>query len=77
MPTMKLCKHCRYVKHDWLFGWAFATCHAPQVVKLGPVNGVPIAQYCSAQRKFRSINATPTCGPDAKFFEPKGALNAN
>lgn len=69
---MKICKDCQHAKRHWLFGWDFAKCRAPQLLKAHPVTGVTEADpsYCVNQRKF---DYEPLmCGPNAKFFEPKG-----
>lgn len=73
MPP-KLCKDCRHGKRDWLFGWEFAKCRAPQTAEMNLVDGHAEPRYCENQRKF---DLPSTCGAAGKFYEPKGLHNAH
>lgn len=62
-PAINLCKDCRYVDRDFLFGLVFAKCKHSSCCDRVTGGGM---SYCSVQREFGHL-----CGKEAKNFEPK------
>jgi len=75
MNEQKLCKDCRFYKKDWVshlfpfFGYRGEFDKCLRVVD--PVTGRKQADFCSIER--RDYYPLPTCGPEAKYFEPKNS----
>jgi hypothetical protein len=75
MNEQKLCKDCKYYKKDWvshlfpIFGYRgeFDTCQR----LVNPVTGRKQVDFCSIERRY--YYPFPTCGPEAKYFEPKNS----
>jgi len=68
-------KTAKYYKKDWIshlfpfFGYRgkFDTCQR----LVNPVTGEKTKEFCSIERK--DWYSLPTCGPEAKYFEPKNS----
>lgn len=75
MNEQKLCKDCKYYKKDWVSHLFFIFCYRGQFDKclreVDPVTDKKIVNFCSIERK--DWYPLPTCGPEAKYFEPKNS----
>jgi len=75
MNEQKLCKDCKYYKKDWvshlfpIFGYRGEFDKCQRLVN--PVTGEKTKDFCSIER--RDYFPLPTCGPEAKYFEPKNS----
>ena len=65
-----LCKDCRFVRRDTLFGWQFATCWREQ--RTSPVTGeteFKRAGYACVERGDDAL--IDVCGPSGRYFKPR------
>ena len=75
MNEQKLCKDCKYYKKDWVFhlfsflGYRGEFDRCQRLVN--PVTGEKEQDFCSIERK--DWYPLPTCGPEARYFEPKNS----
>lgn len=68
MTKPKLCKNCRWAKLT--YPTSMSVCFRP-TERNTLITGRPHGRtaYCDLERK--SVGVRETCGPDAKFFEPR------
>ena len=66
--SIRLCKDCRWSRRDWLLGWEFAKCRAPENAIVDAVTGKTRykTQYCSVIREFGG------CSENGAWFKAKG-----